>query len=55
MVTDATLDMRPQGGLGIALVVKLMDAVEYERRGDRNSCSRLHRYAFHLGRDPNRS
>ncbi|HET7745961.1 MAG TPA: ATP-binding protein [Vicinamibacteria bacterium] len=32
----AALEERPIGGLGIALVRKLMEAVEYERQGDRN-------------------
>jgi anti-sigma regulatory factor (Ser/Thr protein kinase) len=35
---DITLsvDERPVGGLGIFLIKKIMDKVEYERRGDRN-------------------
>jgi serine/threonine-protein kinase RsbW len=35
---DTSLDVedRPIGGLGITLVRRLMDAVEYERRGGRN-------------------
>lgn len=33
---SAPLEERPIGGLGIYLVKKLMDIVEYERTGDRN-------------------
>jgi serine/threonine-protein kinase RsbW len=34
--TALGVEERPVGGLGIALVRRLMDAVEYERRGGRN-------------------
>lgn len=34
--TDAALDDRSVGGLGIHLVSRLMDEVTYERRGERN-------------------
>ena len=34
--TAQPLDERPVGGLGVALVRKLMDVVEYERRDGRN-------------------
>lgn len=34
--TELGLDERPVGGLGIALVRRLMDAISYERRGGRN-------------------
>ena len=34
--TSLPLMDRPVGGLGIFLVKKTMDAMEYERRGDRN-------------------
>jgi serine/threonine-protein kinase RsbW len=34
--TSLGVEDRPIGGLGIALVRKLMDEVEYERRGGRN-------------------
>jgi serine/threonine-protein kinase RsbW len=34
--TQAPLEAREPGGLGIALVRKLMDETVYERRGDRN-------------------
>jgi serine/threonine-protein kinase RsbW len=34
--TAQTLEDRPVGGLGVALVRKLMDVVEYERREGRN-------------------
>ena len=34
--TELPLEERPVGGLGIALVRKLMETVEYERSGDRN-------------------
>lgn len=33
---ERPLEERPIGGLGLAIVTKLMDLVEYERRGDRN-------------------
>ena len=34
--TDADIDDRPIGGLGIHLVLKLMDEVAYRRENDRN-------------------
>ena len=34
--TELPVEERPVGGLGIALVRKLMEVVEYQRRGDRN-------------------
>jgi serine/threonine-protein kinase RsbW len=34
--TSLPLDERPLGGLGLLIVKRLMDRVEYERRGDRN-------------------
>jgi len=33
---EQPLEERPIGGLGLAIVTKLMDVVAYERRGDRN-------------------
>ena len=35
-VTEGSLDERSVGGLGIHLVMSLMDKVEYEREGDYN-------------------
>ncbi|MEM9300990.1 MAG: ATP-binding protein, partial [Pseudomonadota bacterium] len=37
--TDASVEDRPIGGLGILLVTQLMDTVEYHREGERNHVS----------------
>ncbi|CAK0749539.1 serine/threonine-protein kinase RsbW [Gammaproteobacteria bacterium] len=44
--TDAPLDERPVGGLGIHLVSRLMDRVEYQREGDSN-CLTLFKQLAH--------